>query len=100
MKRSSTSGSLAAEWRRRRTIKCRRWMCRCDCGKTKIIRAAALRSGHIKSCGCTRKGKNSERMKTLYFIERHLGKDALAGISKAREMDQTGAILQHMMGKP
>ena len=85
---------------RNTTMQGRRWMCRCDCGQTKVIRAAALRSGHIESCGCTRKGKNSERMKSLHYIARHLGEDALAGIAKAREMDQTGAILRHMMGQP
>jgi hypothetical protein len=26
--------------------------CRCDCGKTKIVLAASLRSGNTKSCGC------------------------------------------------
>ena len=28
------------------------WMCSCDCGKTRLVRQAALRSGHCKSCGC------------------------------------------------
>lgn len=30
----------------------RYWLCRCECGKEKEIRATALRSGHTKSCGC------------------------------------------------
>lgn len=30
----------------------RRWRCRCDCGKTKVIELQALRGGRTKSCGC------------------------------------------------
>lgn len=29
-----------------------KWMCRCDCGGTKIIAANQLRNGKTKSCGC------------------------------------------------
>jgi hypothetical protein len=28
------------------------WLCKCDCGNEKIIRATSLKSGAIKSCGC------------------------------------------------
>lgn len=28
------------------------WLCKCDCGKEKWIRADALTSGHSKTCGC------------------------------------------------
>lgn len=39
------------------------WLCRCDCGKEKIICGTNLRRGHTKSCGClprenARMGKN------------------------------------------
>lgn len=34
----------------------RYWLCRCECGKEKEIRATALRSGHTKSCGCKQMG--------------------------------------------
>jgi hypothetical protein len=29
-----------------------RFLCRCDCGSTKVIRSENLRSGNTKSCGC------------------------------------------------
>jgi hypothetical protein len=28
------------------------WLCRCDCGKEKIVRGYSLRLGDTKSCGC------------------------------------------------
>lgn len=31
---------------------CRKWICRCDCGGRTHVRAAALRAGLTKSCGC------------------------------------------------
>ena len=30
------------------------WECKCDCGKTKIVRGSHLTSGSIQSCGCLR----------------------------------------------
>lgn len=30
----------------------RRWLCKCDCGNTKIITRRELRKGDTKSCGC------------------------------------------------
>jgi hypothetical protein len=29
-----------------------KWLCRCDCGKEKVIRGHALRAGATHSCGC------------------------------------------------
>lgn len=29
-----------------------RWECKCDCGKTTIVRSSNLASGAVKSCGC------------------------------------------------
>lgn len=28
------------------------WLCRCDCGKERLVAATSLRSGNSKSCGC------------------------------------------------
>jgi hypothetical protein len=34
------------------------WLCKCDCGKEKIIRGYSLTSGKTKSCGCLSKECN------------------------------------------
>jgi hypothetical protein len=31
-----------------------RYLCKCECGNTKVLRGASLRSGLTKSCGCIR----------------------------------------------
>jgi hypothetical protein len=28
------------------------WLCRCDCGKERVVTSNSLRTGHTKSCGC------------------------------------------------
>lgn len=28
------------------------WLCQCDCGNEKVVKAASLKSGLTKSCGC------------------------------------------------
>lgn len=32
-----------------------RWLCQCDCGKTRAIGQAELRNGDAKSCGCSKR---------------------------------------------
>lgn len=32
-----------------------RWLCRCDCGKTRVVQSYDLRSGNTLSCGCQRR---------------------------------------------
>lgn len=34
------------------------WLCKCDCGNTKIARSTELVKGHTGSCGCLRKTIN------------------------------------------
>ena len=35
------------------------WLCRCDCGATKVVYGGSLRSGAIKSCGCLDREKKT-----------------------------------------
>lgn len=38
-----------------------KWLCRCMCGKEKIINGKGLRSGHTQSCGCFHKEYAAKR---------------------------------------
>lgn len=35
------------------------WLCKCDCGKTKIVTGHDLKNGHISSCGCLQGNRDS-----------------------------------------
>lgn len=39
------------------------WLCRCDCGKEKVVQGYSLRNGLSKSCGCLQK----ETVKKIHF---------------------------------
>lgn len=52
-----------------------RWLCQCDCGKTKIVHSSSLKNGNTKSCGCFRTettiarcSTNRSKDKTLYAV--------------------------------
>lgn len=40
------------------------WLCRCDCGKEKILPTRKLKSGEIRSCGCLRNDMVKDRFTT------------------------------------
>lgn len=42
----------------------RQYLCRCDCGKEKIVKGANLNNGHTRSCGCLSREVSSRLMKT------------------------------------
>ena len=42
------------------------WLCRCECGNTKVVKAEELKSGGTKSCGCLNDEKRKERAHGLY----------------------------------
>ena len=37
------------------------WECKCDCGETTLVTTEHLRSGHTRSCGCSRRGSGNGR---------------------------------------
>jgi hypothetical protein len=38
-------------------------------------------------------------MKTLFFIEKQLGPEAVAGLSGARQMEHISSIMAHALGR-
>lgn len=38
-----------------------RWLCKCSCGKEKIILGSSLRRGNSKSCGCSKIENNNKK---------------------------------------
>lgn len=49
------------------------WLCKCECGNFKMIRAVDLKNGKVKSCGCLRKAIKQKcdkdlRYKKLYVV--------------------------------
>lgn len=45
--------------------KCTQWLCRCDCGNTKVVQGGSLRKGETKSCGCLNRELSVARIKNL-----------------------------------
>lgn len=45
-------GKLVVKYKMQSKSKHAHWYCECDCGKTKIVSASHLVSGHTRSCGC------------------------------------------------
>lgn len=41
----------------------RLWRCKCDCGKEVVVKAAYLKRGHTKSCGCWKSEVTTARNK-------------------------------------
>ena len=46
------------------------WVCRCDCGKTTIVRTSSLNNGDTTSCGHVRLEKSKNNLK--FTEDRHL----------------------------
>jgi hypothetical protein len=44
-----------------------RWLCKCDCGKDHVVDGTALRSGHIRSCGCLLRDEQYETIKRIAY---------------------------------
>lgn len=45
------------------------WLCRCDCGTEKVVRASDVVSGNVKSCGClNREDLTNQRFNKLVFL--------------------------------
>jgi hypothetical protein len=62
-----------------------RWICKCDCGKTKSISANKLNSGNTYSCGCLRKEGTMQIEKGL--AARHSVFSSYKRMAKRRNID-------------
>ncbi|WP_252904101.1 hypothetical protein [Secundilactobacillus silagei] len=40
------------------------WQCRCDCGQEVVVDGYLLRKGNTRSCGCIRRERGREAMRT------------------------------------
>ena len=50
-------------------VHCARWLCQCDCGSEPIkVRDSALKTGTVKSCGCSRRKYNTYDLSGEYGI--------------------------------
>ena len=52
-----------------RKRKCEWYLCKCDCGKEKIVNKNDLMSGHTSSCGCLQKENASKANKKHGFVK-------------------------------
>jgi hypothetical protein len=48
-----------------------RWMCKCDCGRSKIVRGANLLSGKTNSCGCEERKKSGSGTSPFKNVEKN-----------------------------
>lgn len=57
------------------------WLCKCDCGNYKIIKAEYLKNGDTKSCGCLNNEKRSQRYSKAYNARKIYNSPELATIA-------------------
>jgi hypothetical protein len=50
----------------------RRWLCRCDCGKEKVIVGYSLKGGKTVSCGCRKSENKYDDVLTKEFLEQEI----------------------------
>lgn len=51
------------------------WLFKCDCGNEKVIRGTNVTTGHIKSCGCKKRGMNlKHNEKHRFYVTKLHGK--------------------------
>lgn len=49
------------------------WLCKCECGKEKIVRGGHLKDNNVNSCGCLAKENSSKRLKEYASSNNHKG---------------------------
>ena len=74
-----------------------RWSCRCDCGRVKIVRGAALVSGKTRSCGCILRTRQQEA-----DVTQRRQQAGASGLIRRKSLDQawreTCETVERMLG--
>ena len=74
------------------------WMCKCDCGKNKVVKGGNLtnknRSSQTLSCGCLREEtlKTSSSLQAIHFEGTHIGRIKNKKIAENNTSGKTGVI--------
>lgn len=81
------------------------WKCLCDCGNTTIISGSFLRSGHTKSCGCSRKRsqqpvKHRQPKARMVPKSRDLTKENNPNWKGGRRIHRNGYVLLYVPEHP
>ena len=74
------------------TIRHPKWLCQCDCGQIKSIRASALVGGLTRSCGCLRRETMDSKTR-LYQIWKQIRQRALKHTSKSEHYFDRGITM-------
>lgn len=72
-----------------------RWLCKCDCGRTKIILGSSLKSGLTKSCGCLRKEiiKTNIKLGKCGTLKKDMSGLKIGKLTVLKEYKSTGKTL-------
>lgn len=73
------------------------WICKCDCGNARVVRAGHLRNGATQSCGCMKREKTSISNSTHHMSDTRLY-DIWQGI-KARTERPTNPAYRNYGGR-
>ena len=66
------------------------WLCQCECGEIKEIRAGDLKAGKSKSCGCYKKHKQKEKTKRSILNQKF---NKLLAIEILEEKSKSGKVM-------
>lgn len=51
----------------------KKWICKCDCGKTTEVKTSNLTSGNTKSCGCMKNAVGTKRKRPIKLLYETIG---------------------------
>lgn len=60
----------------------RKWICKCDCGKTTEVKGYNLKQGNTKSCGHLKSGKGTTKHREISILKQQIGQLYVTDINK------------------